>query len=139
MKNLTVQKWPVLIIKTNNDLSVRITQTNTSLSDRIDTTNDGLTQLTDVVSGKAPSNHTHTWSVITGKPSTYAPSTHSHDDRYFTETEINTKIAALNGNIAKLNSQLDSGRIRFEWLDNKTQIAVYVDGTLLGSMSLQSL
>lgn len=27
------------------------------------------------------------WADITGKPSTYAPSTHTHDDRYYTETE----------------------------------------------------
>lgn len=35
-----------------------------------------------------------TWDDVTGKPSTFNPSTHSHDDRYFTETEMNTKLAA---------------------------------------------
>ena len=33
------------------------------------------------------------WSGVTGKPSTYAPSAHTHDDRYYTESEMNTKLA----------------------------------------------
>ena len=32
------------------------------------------------------------WGNISGKPSTYAPSSHTHDDRYYTESEINTKL-----------------------------------------------
>lgn len=39
------------------------------------------------------------WDGITGKPSTFTPSTHNHDDRYYTETEMNTK----------LNGKADSG------------------------------
>ena len=34
------------------------------------------------------------WGNISGKPSTYAPSSHTHDDRYYTESEINTKLNA---------------------------------------------
>lgn len=34
------------------------------------------------------------WSDIQNKPSDYPPSTHNHDDRYYTESEVNT---ALNG------------------------------------------
>ena len=30
---------------------------------------------------------------VTGKPSTYPPSSHTHDDRYYTETEIDTKLS----------------------------------------------
>ena len=33
------------------------------------------------------------WDKISGKPSTYAPSSHTHDDRYYTESEINAKLA----------------------------------------------
>lgn len=33
------------------------------------------------------------WSGITGKPDTFPPSTHNHDDRYYTETETDTKLA----------------------------------------------
>lgn len=33
------------------------------------------------------------WDGVTGKPGTFTPSTHTHDDRYYTETEMNTKLA----------------------------------------------
>lgn len=39
------------------------------------------------------------WDGVTGKPGTFTPSTHNHDDRYYTETEMNTK----------LNGKADSG------------------------------
>lgn len=32
------------------------------------------------------------WGNVEGKPNTYAPSAHNHDDRYYTETEIDTKL-----------------------------------------------
>ena len=37
-------------------------------------------------------NHSHAWSAITSKPSTFTPSSHTHDDRYYTESEINNKL-----------------------------------------------
>lgn len=33
------------------------------------------------------------WSGITGKPSSYPPASHNHDERYYTETEMNSKLA----------------------------------------------
>ena len=33
------------------------------------------------------------WDGITGKPSTYTPSSHTHDDRYYTETEADSRFA----------------------------------------------
>lgn len=39
--------------------------------------------------GKANSDHTHTPSSIGA-----APSSHTHDDRYYTETEINNKLSS---------------------------------------------
>lgn len=33
------------------------------------------------------------WNNISGKPSTYTPSSHTHDDRYYTESEINSKLS----------------------------------------------
>ena len=41
------------------------------------------------------------WSDIENKPSDYPPSTHNHDDRYYTESEVDT---ALNGKQATLVS-----------------------------------
>ena len=32
------------------------------------------------------------WGNVSGKPSTYTPSSHTHDDRYYTESEINIKL-----------------------------------------------
>ena len=37
--------------------------------------------------------HKPTWSEVDGKPSSFTPASHTHDDRYFTESEINTKLA----------------------------------------------
>lgn len=33
------------------------------------------------------------WSGVTGKPSTFTPSSHTHDDRYYTETEMDSKLS----------------------------------------------
>ena len=33
------------------------------------------------------------WDNLTNKPTTFAPSTHTHDDRYFTETEADARFA----------------------------------------------
>lgn len=33
------------------------------------------------------------WSGVSGKPSTFTPSAHTHDDRYYTESEINSKLS----------------------------------------------
>lgn len=33
------------------------------------------------------------WSKVQNKPSSYAPTSHTHDDRYYTESEVNTKLA----------------------------------------------
>ena len=33
------------------------------------------------------------WSGVTEKPSSYPPASHNHDERYYTETEMNSKLA----------------------------------------------
>lgn len=38
-----------------------------------------------------------TWGAIEEKPSTFPPSSHNHDDRYYTETETDTKLNNLAG------------------------------------------
>lgn len=49
----------------------------------------------DTIEGKI-SNATNAdavpWSGVSGKPSTFTPSSHTHDDRYYTESEINSKL-----------------------------------------------
>lgn len=50
----------------------------------------------DAVTGKPkefpPSEHSHGWDSVTGKPETFSPSEHGHDDRYYTESEVDTKL-----------------------------------------------
>lgn len=41
---------------------------------------------------KASTKPSYSWSEISGKPSTYTPSSHTHDDRYYTESEMNSKL-----------------------------------------------
>ena len=38
------------------------------------------------------STHTHTWNDISGKPNTFTPSSHNHNDLYYTETEVNNLL-----------------------------------------------
>lgn len=49
----------------------------------------------DGIEAGAQVNVTPTWGAVTGKPSAFPPSPHDHDDRYYTETEVNAIIAAL--------------------------------------------
>jgi len=44
---------------------------------------------TEIYDGEPGSTH---WADIEDKPSTFPPSTHNHDDRYYTETEIDTQM-----------------------------------------------
>ena len=71
------------------------------------------TEVDDLLKGKSNTNHTHNyagsdsaggkansakvadsvaWGNVSGKPSSYPPSGHNHDDRYYTETEMNTLL-----------------------------------------------
>lgn len=50
---------------------------------------------------KSNTDHEHTYASLTNKPNTFPPSEHNHDERYFTETELNNKF-----NSYKKNSDL---------------------------------
>lgn len=54
---------------------------------------DGYEQYTAGMASSVP------WSGVTGKPSSYTPSAHTHDDRYYTESEINSKVNTINSSI----------------------------------------
>ena len=78
---------------------------------------DARKQINTNVSKKADSSQiptTMAWAKITGKPSTYVPSSHTHDDRYYTESEINGKI---------------SKRLKFTWADDATGLVISIDNT----------
>lgn len=54
--------------------------------------NDNL--LTTNISGNAATASSVAWGNVSGKPSAFTPASHTHDDRYYTESEINTKLNA---------------------------------------------
>lgn len=60
-----------------------------------------------------PGQDTHDWGSITGKPTSYPPSGHTHDDRYYTESEMNTKLGSKVDNsrdgASDLIGKLESG------------------------------
>lgn len=62
-------------------------------------------------------NHTHNWANIEGKPNTFTPSSHTHDDRYYTESEINSRLGAylpLSGGTMNANARIsfnDNGNL----------------------------
>ena len=71
---------------------------------------------TDLVDGDITVSHATTadtasavaWSDVTGKPSTFSPASHNHDDRYYTETEIDTKLAGKSDTSHNHNSAYDT-------------------------------
>lgn len=50
----------------------------------------------------------HAWDKISSKPPTFPPDAHTHDDRYFTEAEINAKIADINEARATADTSLNT-------------------------------
>ena len=71
------------------------------------------------------------WANVYNKPDTFPPSAHNHDDRYYTESEVDTKLAAKAGtavattSAAGLMSAADKTK-----LDGLSQISITVDSAL---------
>lgn len=67
------------------------------------------------------------WSGVTNKPSTFPPSTHNHDDRYFTEAEVTTKLAtkvdAVSGKGLSTNDYTTAEKTKLAGLNNYTHPA----------------
>lgn len=59
--------------------------------------------------GTADAANSVAWANVTGKPSTYTPASHDHDDRYYTESEINTKLDGKSNANHTHNSIKDAG------------------------------
>lgn len=91
------------------------------------------------------------WSDVTGKPSTYAPSSHTHDERYYTESEVDSIYSGIMQNLIsgdenvtkKLSKNIANGDAM---LDNRiTAVANALKGylplsggTLTGSLDIAS-
>ena len=71
------------------------------------------------------------WANVYNKPTTFPPSAHNHDDRYYTENEVDTKLAEKAGtavattSAAGLMSAADKTK-----LDGLSQISITVDEAL---------
>ena len=71
------------------------------------------------------------WANVYNKPATFPPSAHNHDDRYYTESEVDTKLAEKAGtavattSAAGLMSAADKTK-----LDGLSQISITVDEAL---------
>jgi hypothetical protein len=48
-----------------------------------------------------------TWDELTGKPGTFPPDTHHHDDRYYTKGEVDAMVAALDEIDSVLDAEID--------------------------------
>ena len=70
------------------------------------------------------------WDGITGRPDTFAPSTHNHDDRYYTESEMNTKLnGKANSSHTHTKDQVGLSKV------NNNAISMGYDGNLWISYS----
>ena len=100
------------------------------------------------LNGKANSSHSHSISNITNLQSTLdnkSATGHTHDDRYYTETEMNTKLNGKAnsshthsiGNVTNLQSKLDtipsltSTSITVSGTDNQGKITFYKFGKIV--------
>lgn len=73
------------------------------------------------------------WANLTGVPSTFAPSTHTHDDRYYTETESDARFAnkiVTAGNTIKLQTfgNVDLATITVPYATNAGTVAGFSVG-----------
>lgn len=77
-------------------------------------------EIDNLLNKKSQVGHTHNYVDITGKPSTFPPTTHTHDERYFTETEINNKLSTyklkgdfyvVNGNVTLSNGSGNTSQV----------------------------
>ena len=86
------------------------------------------------INGKSNIGHKHTKSEITDFPTNMPPTAHTHDDRYYTESEINTKLNS------KLNTSLKGSANGLAELDANgkvpsSQLPSFVDDIIEGYLS----
>lgn len=72
--------------------TVKITENNNKMYFCVKAPSSGDTFATCFTEYTAGSATSVPWSGVTDKPSTFTPSAHTHDDRYYTKTEISTKL-----------------------------------------------
>ena len=93
---------------------------------------DGYEQYTAGMASSVP------WSGVTGKPSSYTPSTHTHDDRYYTESEINSKVNTINSSIDTKADKTHTHDDRY-YTESEIDSKLSTKSPLIGSTSLSKL
>ena len=93
---------------------------------------DGYEQYTAGMASSVP------WSGITGKPSSYTPSAHTHDDRYYTESEINSKVNTINSSIGTKADKTHIHDDRY-YTESEIDSKLSTKSPLIGSTSLSKL
>lgn len=79
----------------------------------------GLTELIGYIKRYIISNIT--WGNVTGKPSTYPPEGHTHDDRYYTESEVDSKLSGK-ANVGHTHSTATTDAAGFMSSTDKTKL-----------------
>lgn len=78
------------------------------------------------------------WSGVTGKPSTFTPSSHTHDGRYYTENEVNNLLNGKANTSHRHNSVGTSDynhNILFDWSSKVSgHVGLRVDVTDMGGI-----
>lgn len=86
---------------------------------------------TSFVASHASSASSVPWSGVSGKPSTYTPSSHTHDDRYYTESEVDSK---LNGKANSSHTHTKSQITDFpSSMKNPNSLTISLNGTSQGA------
>jgi len=83
-----------------------------------DTTNNGIVD----------ASETAPWSGISGKPATFPPEAHYHDDRYFTETEVQTVLPKIGFDTTNVTPP-STGQM--SWNQDEKTIDVGINGVVL--------
>lgn len=86
---------------------------------------------TSSVASHASSASSVPWSGVSGKPSTFTPSSHTHDDRYYTETEVDSKLSGkANSSHTHTKSQITDFPSSMK---NPNSLTISLNGTSQGA------
>ena len=71
------------------------------------------------------------WTNVTSKPATYPPSSHTHDDRYYTETEVNNLLEQR----VHIGSMANN-RLSLQWIDTTSELKIFIDNVEIGAVMI---
>ena len=118
-----------LTVMTGGEVEVRMTELLGTRSPELTAKMDGATYDADG-DGVVDKASEAPWDGITGKPSSFTPSAHNHDDRYYTESEMDTKLGGkANSSHTHTKDQVGLSKV------NNNAIGMGYDGNLWISFS----